>query len=165
MLKFLENQSQLLERMINQIINMRNNLSQSACDTNDINDDIIEGTQACKICGDIVHTYKEHIDQCPNCEEKHPTRQCTTSQVSCFLCEGNDHVPVQCHIYPIVQQMKQDGKHQMFGNLHEGTTSTKKDEDKVNPQYAPTYIVTHYGGQKRKHGLYPRNRSKNRGSF
>ena len=27
--------------------------------------------------------------------------------------------------------MKQDGMHQMFGNLHKGTTSTKKDEGKV----------------------------------
>ena len=108
---------------------------------------------------------KEHVDQCPNCEEKHPTRQCPTSQVSCFLCEGNNHVPIQCPIYPIVQQMKQDGMHQMFGNLHEGTTSTKNDGDKFKPQYAPPYIVTHHGGQKRKHGRYPRNHSKNRGSF
>src|SRR5215216_7725226 len=27
--------------------------------------------------------------------------------------------------------MKQDGMHQMFGNLHKGKTSTKKDEGKV----------------------------------
>src|SRR3954471_4693945 len=116
MLKFLETQSQLLQRMTNQMINMRSNPSQRECDNNDIKDDIIEGTQACKICGDIGHTYKEHMDQCPNCEEKHPTRKCLTSQVTCFLCEGNDHVPIQCPIHPIVQQMKQDGKHQVFGN-------------------------------------------------
>src|SRR4051812_24835235 len=58
MLKFLETQSQLLQRMTNQMINMRNNLSQSDCDKNDIKDDIIEGTEACNICGDIGHTYK-----------------------------------------------------------------------------------------------------------
>ena len=87
------------------MINMRDNLSQGICDNNDVKDDITKGTQACNICGDMDHTSKEHEDQCPNCEEKHPTKQCPTSQVSCFLCEGNDHVPVQCHIYPIVQQM------------------------------------------------------------
>src|SRR5215216_5788374 len=66
-----------------------------------------------------------------------------TSQVTCFLCEGNDHVPIQCPIYPIVQQMKQDGMHQMFGKLHEGTTSTKKDEGKVRTMpHKAKYKVT-----------------------
>src|SRR3954466_12786346 len=60
MQKFLEIQSKLLQRMTNQMINMRDNLSQGDCDNNDIKDDIIEGTQACNICGDIGHTYKEH---------------------------------------------------------------------------------------------------------
>src|SRR3954468_12226430 len=130
MQRFLETQTQLLQRMTNQMINMGDNLSQGVCDNNDVKDDIIEGTQACNICGDMYHTSKEHEDQCPNCEEKHPTNQCPTSQVTCFLCEGNDHVPIQCPIYPIVQ-MKQDGMHEIFGNLHKGTTSTKKDEGKV----------------------------------
>ena len=60
--KFLEIQSQLLQGMTNQMINMRDNLSQGVCDNNDVKDDIIEGTQACNICGDIKHTYKEHVD-------------------------------------------------------------------------------------------------------
>src|SRR4051812_10847332 len=62
MQKFLETQSQLLQRMTNQMISMRNNLSQSDCDNNDIKDDIIEGTQACKTCGEVGHTSKEHQD-------------------------------------------------------------------------------------------------------
>src|SRR3954471_21640464 len=82
--KFLENQSQLLQGMTTHMINMKDNLSQGVCDNNDVKDDIIEGTQACNICGDMDHTSKEHEDQCPNCEEKHPTKQCPTSQVTCF---------------------------------------------------------------------------------
>ena len=144
MQKFLETQSQLLQRMTNQMINMISNSSQGDCDNNDVKDDIIEGTQDCNICGDMGHTSKEHEDQCPNCEEKHPTKQCPTSQVTCFLCEGNDHVSIQCPIYPIVQQMKQDGMHQMFGNLHKGTISTKKDEGKVRtiPHRAKSKVTT-----------------------
>src|SRR3954470_6363312 len=111
------------------------------------------------------HTSKEHEDQCPNCEEKHPTKQCPTSQVTCFLCEGNNHVPIQCPIYPIVQQIKQGRMHQKYGNPHEETTSIKKDEDKGKPQIAPPYIRNHLEGQKRKHRYYLRNRSRNRGSF
>src|SRR3954471_3089619 len=84
MQKFLEIQSQLLQGMTTQMINMKDNLSQGVCDNNDVKDDIIEGTLACNICGDMDHTSKEHEDQCPNCEEKHPTKQCPTSRVTCF---------------------------------------------------------------------------------
>src|SRR3954471_13198563 len=126
--KFLENQSQLLQGMTTHMINMKDNLSQGVCDNNDVKDDIIEGTQACNICGDMDHTSKEHEDQCPNSEEKHPTKQFPTSQVTCFLCEGNNHVPIQCPIYSIVQQRKQGRVNQKFVNPHEETTSTKKDE-------------------------------------
>ena len=62
MQKVLEIQSQLLQRMTNQMINMISNSSQGDCDNNDVKDDIIEGTQACNICGDMDHTSKEHED-------------------------------------------------------------------------------------------------------
>src|SRR4051812_15384162 len=84
MQRFMETQTQLLQRMTNQMINMGDNLSQGVCDNNEVKDDIIEGTQACNICGDMDHTSKEHEDQCPSCEEKHSTKQCPTSQVTCF---------------------------------------------------------------------------------
>src|SRR3954471_5614009 len=40
--------------------------------------------------------------------------------------------------------MKQDGMHQMFGNLHKGTTSTMKDEGKVRtmPHKAKSKVTT-----------------------
>lgn len=64
-----------------------------------------------------------------------------------------------------MKHQDKDGNHQVFGNTHEGTTSTNDDEEKVKSQYAPPYKVTKFGEQKRKCGHYPRNRSKNRGSF
>src|SRR3954462_8816825 len=135
MQRFLETQTQLLHKVKDQMINMGNNSSKGVCDNKDDKDDILEGTQACNICGDKDHTSKEHEDQCPNCEEKHPTDQCPTSQATCFLCEGNNHVPIQCPIYSIVQQRKQGGVQQQFVNPHEGTTSTKKDEGKVKTMH------------------------------
>src|SRR4051794_35792536 len=56
MLNFLGPRSQFLQRMTNQMINMISNPSQRDCDNNDFKDDIMEGTQSCKICGDIGHT-------------------------------------------------------------------------------------------------------------
>src|SRR3954469_22596765 len=107
--RILKIQPQLLQGMATQMINIGDNSSQGVYDNKDDKDVILEGTKACNICGDKDHTSKEHGDQCPNCEEEHPVGQCSTSQATCFLCEGNSHVPTQCPIYSIVQQMKQDG--------------------------------------------------------
>ena len=65
---------------------------------------------ACKICREIGHTQEEHKDGCPHCEENHPAEECPTGQVTCFLCEGTDHYPAKCHIYPRVQQTIQKQK-------------------------------------------------------
>src|SRR3954464_5008605 len=130
MQRFLKTQSQLLQRMATQMINMEDNLSKGVCDNKDDKHDILEGTQACNICGDKDHTSKEHGDQCPNCEEKHPADQCPTSQATCYLCEGNNHVPIQCPIYSIVEQRKQGGVQQLISDYHERAKSTKKNEDK-----------------------------------
>src|SRR3954468_18038127 len=88
MQRFLETQTQLLHKVTDQMINMGNNSSKGVCDNNDDKYGILEGTQACNICGDKDHTSKEHEDQCPNCEEKHPIDQFPTSQATCYLCEG-----------------------------------------------------------------------------
>src|SRR3954466_7427514 len=116
MQRFLETQTQLLYKVTDQMINMGDNSSHGVCDNKDDKDDILEGTQACNVCGDKDHTSKEHEYQCPNCEEKHPANQCPTTQATCFLCEGNNHVPIQCPIYSIVQQRKQGGVHQQIVN-------------------------------------------------
>ena len=74
---------------------------------------------ACKICGEIGHTHKEHKDECPNCEGSHPVEECPIRQITCFLCEGTTHYPAQCHIYPMVQQTIQQKKEVMKGALME----------------------------------------------
>ena len=98
----LETQSQLLQGMATQMINIGDNSSKGVYDNKDDKDVILDGAPACIICGDKDHTSKEHGDQCPNCEEKHPDGQCPTSQATCYLCEGNNHVSIQCPIYSIV---------------------------------------------------------------
>ena len=51
--------------------------------------------KACKACGEIGHLSKECPDEWPHFDD-YPT------EVTCFLCEGNNHVPVQCQLYPMV---------------------------------------------------------------
>ena len=74
---------------------------------------------ACKICGEIGHTHKEHKEECPNCEGSHPVEECPTRQITCFLCEGTTHYPAQCHIYPLVQRTIQQKEEAMKGALME----------------------------------------------
>uniref|UniRef100_A0ACD5W2Z0 Uncharacterized protein n=4 Tax=Avena sativa TaxID=4498 RepID=A0ACD5W2Z0_AVESA len=105
----------------------------------------INNNRACKICGDVGHTYKEHQGQCPYCDASHPFEQCPTSQVTCFLCEGNNHIPALCQLYPTVQQMNRqisDGMEQALEKMHEHTRSTTKAEDSVKPQESPPNITT-----------------------
>ncbi|KAE8777113.1 hypothetical protein D1007_50077 [Hordeum vulgare] len=72
---------------------------------------------ACKIYGEIRHTQEEHKDGCTHCEENHPAEECPSSQVTCFLCEGTNHYPTQCHTYPKVQQVVQQQKEAMKETL------------------------------------------------
>ncbi|KAE8790847.1 hypothetical protein D1007_34657 [Hordeum vulgare] len=65
---------------------------------------------ACKIYGETGHTQEEHQDGCSHCEENHPAEECPSSQVTCFLSEGTNHYPAQCHIYPKVQQVVKQQK-------------------------------------------------------
>uniref|UniRef100_A0ACD5TJX0 Uncharacterized protein n=1 Tax=Avena sativa TaxID=4498 RepID=A0ACD5TJX0_AVESA len=62
---------------------------------------------ACTIYGEVGHTSKEHRDQCPYFEGSHPSEECPTSEVTCFLCKGTNHNPSKCHLYPIVKQVNQ----------------------------------------------------------
>ena len=55
----------------------------------------------------LGHTSRDHRNQCPNCDASHGVEECTALQVTCFLSEGTNHVPARCHLYPTVQQDKQ----------------------------------------------------------
>jgi hypothetical protein len=66
--------------------------------------------QACKNCGEIGHTFKECHEQCPYCDTSHPIGECPMAQVTCFLCEGINHVPAKCNLHPTVQRMNQQAK-------------------------------------------------------
>src|SRR3954471_11622019 len=61
--RILKLQSQLLQGLVTQMINMRENFSQRANDNKDDKDANLEGTQASNIFRDKDHASKEHEDQ------------------------------------------------------------------------------------------------------
>jgi hypothetical protein len=52
--------------------------------------------QACKRCGEIGHASKDCHGECPYCDLSHPVEECPMTQVTCFLCEGTNHIPAEC---------------------------------------------------------------------
>ena len=88
--------------------------------------------RACKICGEVGHISKDHQDQCPYCDANHPADECPTSQVTCFLCEGINHVPAQCHLYSVVQQVNQQVKERMYQTLKKTSEERTMEKDKGN---------------------------------
>jgi hypothetical protein len=61
----------------------------------------------CKICGETGHPSRECPEKCHRCTTGHATRECPRAKVTCFLCDGIDHVPIECKFYFTVQQMNQ----------------------------------------------------------
>jgi hypothetical protein len=90
--------------------------------------------QACKGCGEIGHTSKDCHEECPYCDTTHPIGECPMSQVTCFLCEGINHVPAECKFYSTVQRMNQqakDGMSQLLGKTPGDGRPKMKMEDKI----------------------------------
>nr|BBF89837.1 retrotransposon protein-like [Oryza sativa f. spontanea] len=55
-------------------------------------------SKACPRCGEIGHVASMCLTLCPHCEEDHPPGECPTRKVTCFLCEGTNHVPKDCQL-------------------------------------------------------------------
>src|SRR3954470_19265365 len=115
--RILKLQSQLLQGLVTQMIDLGENFSQRANDNKDDKDVILEGTKACNICGDKDHTSKEHEDQCPKKRERFPTfemryeeheleellalerpkkKKKDISQLQCYNCKEMGHYASDC---------------------------------------------------------------------
>jgi hypothetical protein len=44
--------------------------------------------KACSHCGEEGHQASQCTGRCPNCNIKHPTGECPSSDITCFLCES-----------------------------------------------------------------------------
>jgi hypothetical protein len=111
-----------------------NNLSQNNLGSKKPTGDAEITLQACKICGEIGLTFKKCHEQCPYCDMSHPIGECPMAQVTCFLCHGINHVPTECKLYPMVQQMNQQAKDrlcQLLGKIPKDRRSKMKVEKKV----------------------------------
>src|SRR3954470_18965575 len=115
--RILKLQSQVLQGLVTQVINMRENFLPRANDNKDVN---LEGTQASNTHGYKDHASKEHEDQCPKKRERSPTYEeheleellalerpkkkkkfpntskKDITQVQCFKCKEMGHYASEC---------------------------------------------------------------------
>jgi hypothetical protein len=134
MQKLLDEHSRIVQMMSQIMASTNNNLPQNDHGSKEPRDDAEITLRACKICGEIGHTSKECHEQCNYCDTSHPIEECPMAQVNCFLCNGTNHVPTECYLYPTVQQMNQQAKYglcQLLGKAHEDRRSKMKVETKV----------------------------------
>ena len=90
--------------------------------------------KAYKACGEIGYIAKECPDEWPHYDTNYPTEEYPT-QVTCFLCGGNNHVPAQCQLYPMVLHVSQQAKEGMLCELRK----TSEDEDLKGKRKRDTY--------------------------
>jgi hypothetical protein len=103
MQQVLDDHSQIVQIMSQILATTNNNLPQNHLGSKEPRDDAEITLQACKIYGEIGHMSKECHEQCPYCDANHPIEECPMTQITCFLCNGINHVPTECKLYPTVQ--------------------------------------------------------------
>lgn len=62
--------------------------------------------RACTRCGLKGHYTLEDSLNYSSCEYIHPVGCCPLQKVTCFLCEGEDHVSIKCPLYAQVMSRK-----------------------------------------------------------
>jgi hypothetical protein len=134
MQQVLDDHSRIVQMMSQMVASTNNSLPQNDHGGKEPRGDVEMTLQACKRCGEIGHTFKECHEQCPYCDASHPIGECPMTQVTCFLCEGINHVPTECKFYPMVQRVNQqakDGLSQLLGKTPENRRTKMKVEDKI----------------------------------
>jgi hypothetical protein len=129
----LDNHSRIVQMMSQIVSSTNSSLPQDDLDGKPAKVDVEVTQQACKGCGEIGHAPKDYHEECPYCVISHPVGECPMSQVTCFLCEGTNHIPTECKFYSIVQRMNQQAKgrmSQMPGRTPEDGRLKRKMEDK-----------------------------------
>nr|ABA97321.1 retrotransposon protein, putative, unclassified [Oryza sativa Japonica Group] len=83
--------------------------------------------KACSRCGEIGHVASSCATTCVHCEEDHPPDRCPTSRITCFFCEGTDHVPKDCQFSLLLTKKMANQPASSNGEKHQGNTNPRQD--------------------------------------
>jgi hypothetical protein len=103
MQQVLDDHSRIVQMMSQILASTNNNLPQNNFGSKEPRGDAEITLQACKICGEIGYTSKGCREWYSYCDVNHPTKKCPMAHITCFLCNGINHVPTKCKLYFTVQ--------------------------------------------------------------
>nr|AAV31372.1 hypothetical protein [Oryza sativa Japonica Group] len=83
--------------------------------------------KACSRCGEIGHVASSCATTCVHCEGDHPPNRCPTSRITCFFCEGTDHVPKDCQFSFLLTKKMANQPASSNGEKHQGHTNPRQD--------------------------------------
>jgi hypothetical protein len=109
----LDDHSRIVQMMSQIVASTNNSLPQDEHGEKPTKVDTEMICQACKRCGEIGHASKDCHEECPYYVLSHPIGECPMTQVTCFLCEGTNHILAECKFYSTVQRMNQQAKDRM----------------------------------------------------
>jgi hypothetical protein len=166
MQQVLYNHSQMVQMIPHMLAVADNKLSQNNLGSKEPRGEAEITLLACKIFGEIGHTSKGCCEQCPYCDRSHPVGECPMAHVTCFLCDGINHVPRECKFYFTVQQMNQQAKDRL-SQLLAKTPEDRRPKAEVeakDKEIAPETTTKGYlTGRKQEH--LPGNYSKKHEKF
>jgi hypothetical protein len=122
MQQVLDDHTRIVQMMSQILASTNDNLPRKDYSGKKIRNEVEMTLRAYKRCGKVGHTSKECQEQCPYYVTSHPLGECPMTQVTCFLCEGINHVLVECKFYSTVQRMNQqakDGPCQLLGKTQQ----------------------------------------------
>uniref|UniRef100_K4A372 CCHC-type domain-containing protein n=1 Tax=Setaria italica TaxID=4555 RepID=K4A372_SETIT len=73
--------------------------------------DKLTGKITCMVCGEEGHytcdcsmkNQEKKVDiSCSSCDTNHVLGKCPMGGITCFICEGKNHVPAQCRLSPML---------------------------------------------------------------
>jgi hypothetical protein len=103
MQQVLDDHSRIVQMMSQILASTNNSVPQNDHGGKEPRSDAGMTLRAYKIYGEIGHTSKECYEWCIYCDTSHPIGECPMAQVTCFLCHGINHVPIECYLYPTMQ--------------------------------------------------------------
>ena len=89
--------------------------------------------KACSKCGRGGHQASQCPGSCPNCFDFHPPGKCPTASITCYLCEGNDHVPSECPLEFLVDAVNEAHEKITQDAIHTPTRKRQKDKHPKEP--------------------------------